>query len=106
MLKVHILCCGIRYGLGEGALYHHFKQAWMQKIQSLQYVGKGNNLCPTIHIIDLARLAKRVIDDDIIKPYIFAVDRTKNPTQKRIVQAISNGIGTGKVVSEDSEKIP
>lgn len=105
MLKVHILCCGIRYGLGEGYLYHHFKQAWMQKI-NLPYINKGNNLCPTIHIVDLARLAKRVIDDNIIKPYIFALDRTKNPTQKRIVQAISSGIGTGKIVSEDSEKTP
>ena len=29
MLKVHILCCGIRYGLGEGVFYDHFKKAWM-----------------------------------------------------------------------------
>lgn len=30
MLKVHILCSGIRYGHGEGAFYTHFQNAWMQ----------------------------------------------------------------------------
>lgn len=28
-LKVHILCCGIRYGYGEGVFYDHFKTAWL-----------------------------------------------------------------------------
>jgi len=30
LLKVHILCCGVRYGHGEGIFYDHFKNAWMQ----------------------------------------------------------------------------
>ena len=30
MLKVHILCGGIRYGHGEGAFYTHFQNAWTQ----------------------------------------------------------------------------
>ena len=28
-LKVNILCAGIRYGLGEGALYEHYNHAWI-----------------------------------------------------------------------------
>jgi adenylate kinase len=53
-------------------------------------------LIPTIHVIDLARLVKRVVDQAPNHPYIFAIDRTKKPTQKRIIEAISKGIGTGK----------
>lgn len=29
MLKVHILCCGLRYGMGEDKFYNHFKNAWL-----------------------------------------------------------------------------
>jgi len=37
--------------------------------------------------------------------YIFAVDRTKKPTQKRITKAISDGIGTGKTESIELESV-
>jgi hypothetical protein len=57
---------------------------------------KGDNLIPTIHINDLARCTKKLVIDNIDKTYIFAVDRTKKPTQKRLVEAISKDIGTGK----------
>jgi hypothetical protein len=60
-------------------------------------LGKGDNLISTIHIRDLARAKKRIIDDDIKKNYIFYVVKTKRPSQKRIVQAISSGIGTGNI---------
>lgn len=30
LLKVHVLCTGIRYGKGEGIFYDHFKNAWIQ----------------------------------------------------------------------------
>jgi len=31
MLKVHVLCCGLRYGNGENIFFDHFKKAWLQK---------------------------------------------------------------------------
>jgi len=97
-LKVHILCCGIRYGLGEGVFYEHYKHAWIQKPAALPIVGKGDNFVPTIHNADLARLVQRITKDNtVVKPYIFAVDKTKKPTQKRITTAISKGVGTGQV---------
>lgn len=80
MLKVHILCSGIRYGNGEGIFFDHFKNAWVQRPAFLPVIGKGENLIPTIHVRDLARITKRLVDDNIEKPYIFAVDRTKKPT--------------------------
>lgn len=61
---------------------------------------------PTIHVIDLARLTKRiVIDQPKDHPYIFAIDRTPRPTQKRIVRYISKGIGTGEIAC-DREPTP
>lgn len=105
MLKVHILCGGVRYGSGEGVFYDHFKNAWIQSPAQLPIVGKGDNLIPTIHVKDLARITKKLIDENLVKPYVFAVDKTRKPTQKRIVQAISNGIGTGKVRSIEPSDI-
>jgi len=97
MLKVHILCTGIRYGNGEGVFYDHFKNAWMQKPSQLPILSTGKNLIPTIHVRDLSGITKKLVNENIDKSYIFAIDRTKQPTQKRLVQSISAGIGTGQV---------
>lgn len=59
-LKVHILCGGIRYGLGEEIWAEVFKQAWLYN--TLGIPGNGENLVPTIHILDLSRLVKRIVD--------------------------------------------
>lgn len=89
-LTVHVLCSGIRYGLGESRLYELFKAAWLQNPRALSYSGKGDNLIPTIHIIDLARLVRRMVQaatgqsaqDKALKAkqYVFAIDRTARPT--------------------------
>ena len=62
-----------------------------------QAANEGKNLVPTIHIVDLARLVQRLVKDKPPNPYIFAVDRTKKPTLKRVYTAISKGIGSGNV---------
>jgi hypothetical protein len=36
-LTVHVLCSGIRYGLGENRLYEIFKGAWLQNPSALSY---------------------------------------------------------------------
>ena len=105
-LTVHVLCSGIRYGLGENRLYELFKAAWLQNPGALSYSGKGENLIPTIHVIDLARLTRRMVQagsaktaqDKAIraKQYIIAIDRTSRPTQKKLIEGISRGTGTGK----------
>ena len=95
-LTVYVLCSGILYGNGERILYDHFKRSWLQSPQKLPYIGKGDNLVPTIHVIDLARLVKKVVDKKPESYYIFALDKTKNPTQKRLVDAIAKGMGTAE----------
>lgn len=61
---------------------------------------------PTIHVRDLASLVRRVVIENAKDhPYIFAIDKTPNPTQKRIVQAISKGMGTGLIQSVTKDQI-
>lgn len=98
-LRVYVLLAGVLYGSGERIFYDHFKRAWLQAPSKLPMIGKGDNLIPTIHVVDLARLVKRVVSNRPENYYIFAVDRTRNPTQKRLVEAISKGIGTAQVDS-------
>jgi adenylate kinase len=74
------------------------KQAWLQEPKKLPYIGEGKNLVPCIHVKDLARIVKKVYES---KPedqqYIVAIDNMKRPTQRKIVQVISEGIGTGLI---------
>jgi adenylate kinase len=71
-------------------------------------MGEGKNLIPTIHVRDLARCVKRVTDPDVKcnKNYIFAVDKTKKPNQKRLIKAVSRGVGTGKYQEIDVNTVP
>ena len=67
-------------------------------------MGLGKNYVPTIHVKDLARMVKKVYESKPTLPdkqYIFAVDNTRKSTQKRLISAISNGIGTGLLESVD-----
>jgi nucleoside-diphosphate-sugar epimerase len=52
-------------------------------------------LVPTIHVTDLARMVKKVHEAPPERQYIFGIDNTRKPTQKKLIQAISDGIGTG-----------
>lgn len=103
-VKIYILASGIMYGQGESILESHFKKAWLQDPSSLPYLGVGKNLVPTVHVKDLARMVKKVYETKPPLPdkqYIFAIDNTRKPTQKRLIASISNGIGTGLLESVD-----
>jgi len=105
-LRVHVLCSGIRYGNGERTFYDHFQKSWIQDPCELPIIGDGENLVPTIHIIDLARLVRRVVvENPKVHPYIFAIDKTRKPTQKRLITEISKGMGTGKIASVSADSI-
>ena len=106
-LRVHVLCSGVRYGNGERTFYDHFQRAWIQNPEALPIIDQGENLIPTIHVIDLARLVRRiVIENPKVHPYIFAIDKTRKPTQKRLITEIAKGMGTGKVACVPAEAVP
>jgi len=56
---------------------------------------------PTVHVTDLARMVKKVFETKPERQYIFGIDNTQMPRQRRLVQAISEGIGTGLVENVD-----
>lgn len=57
-------------------------------------------------MIDLAQIVRRiVVENPKVYPYIFAIDRSKKPTQKRIVTSIAKNMGTDKVDHVEPVKI-
>jgi len=54
-LVTYVVAAGLTYGQGEEIFHFLFKAAWRGKISCLPVFGDGQNLIPTIHILDLAR---------------------------------------------------
>ena len=55
----------------------------------------GNN-AGVASVIMSKSVAKTAQDKSLLKKqYIFAIDRTAKATQKKLIEAISKGIGTG-----------
>lgn len=100
-VKTYVISAGILYGKGEAIFNSHIQKAWLQDPARLPYIGDGNNRLPTIHVTDLARMVKKIYESKPERKYIFAIDNNKKPTQKKLITAISNGIGTGLVESID-----
>ena len=92
-LKTYVICPGFIYGCGEDIFFDYFRESWKGKLEYMPIIGEGDNHIPTIHILDLIHTIKRVIN---LKPdinYIFACDKTKNPTLRNILNNITKGIG-------------
>jgi hypothetical protein len=53
-----------------------------------------------VHIEDLITYIEKVIDKKPKIPYLLALDYNPKPTQLKIIDAISKGIGTGKIESK------
>jgi len=77
---VYVICAGILYGLGEETFHNHFKHAWLQDPAELPYLGKGDNIIPTIHKTDLINLVLQIISEPPEQKYILAVDAGKERT--------------------------
>ena len=92
-LKSYIVCPGFIYGCGEDFFFDYFKRSWLGGVEYFPIRGNGYNFLPTIHILDLAKLIKRIIFSKPEKKYIFACDRTKNPLMKNIISSITKNLG-------------
>lgn len=91
-----VVAAGALYGMGEEFLLPYFRQGWLQDPLEFDYYGEGKNKIPTIHYRDLAMHIKYIL----YKPpkrirYVLAIDHTRKREQKRILHAISKGIGCG-----------
>ena len=94
MLNVYVICPGFIYGCGEDFFFDYFRKSWIGGINYIPIIGDGMNFVPTIHILDLIQIIRRIIEKKPIINYIFACDRTKNPTMKNLIRSISKGIGS------------
>ncbi len=100
-LRVHVMCCGLLYGNGEAnhVFYEFFRRAWLslhQELASLPIIGDGRNRLPTIHVSDLAQCIKYTLTSKTLQQqYLIAVDSAPRQTQKKIMKAISAGMGSG-----------
>jgi len=77
-LQGYVISAGVLYGSGERVFSHHFRKAWMEQPKALPYLGEGDNNVPTIHVKDLARFVKYVIEQKPDSKYLLAIDRTRN----------------------------
>ena len=92
-LKAYVICPGFIYGCGEEFFFDYFRLAWMGHLSYIPIIGEGNNFIPTIHILDLIQVIKRIIERKPEQKYFFICDKTKNPTMKNILNCIGNSIG-------------
>jgi adenylate kinase len=96
-----VIAAGILYGGEEDAFHDLFKTAWLCEEKSLEIVGEGKNIIPTIHVQDLANIVQFLGANPTRignQQYIVAVDSGRN-TQAAIVQGISSTLGTGEVIN-------
>ena len=91
-LKTYIICPGFIYGCGEEFFFDYFKKSYLSGVEYFPIRGKGYNYIPTIHILDLVQVIKRIINFKPDIKYIFACDRTKNPLMRNIIGSITNKI--------------
>jgi len=54
-----------------------------------------------VHLYDLVTYIEKTIEKKPAIPYILALDQNPKSTQKKIIESISKGIGTGKVKRVD-----
>lgn len=54
----YVIATGVLYGEGENMWHSFFKSAWHGEQPGLKVFGDGQNVVPTIHVKDLARLVK------------------------------------------------
>jgi adenylate kinase len=74
-------------------------EARLQIPPKLPIFGKGKNRIPTVHTADLVTYIEKIVEKTPKIPYILALDQNPKPTQRKIIEAISKGIGTGLVES-------
>ena len=84
------------YGLGEISLSYHFMSGWLGEVDSLPYISPGDNIIPTVHITDLARMVKYIYTYSPSQFYLIGCDHSAD-SQLSIVQAISGAMSDGKV---------
>ena len=99
MLNVYVICPGFIYGCGEDLFFDYFRMSWLEKPKPIPILGEGMNSIPTIHVLDLVQVIKKVIENKPITRYIVAIDKTKDPSLRNILSSIAGCFGNNHVES-------
>merc|ERR1719181_1453882 len=95
-LRPHVIGAATLYGNGETTFNDLFKEAWLTRATH-SIIEPGDNYIPCVHVRDVARLARVVVQDEKVNPYLVAVDKARL-TQAQIVQGIVNKMATAREV--------
>lgn len=90
-IRPYVVGAGIPYGNGEEAFLSLFKAAWQSR-ESLRVIGTGGNYIPCVHVRDIARLVRRILEVMPALDYHLAVDRG-DITQRALVEAVAGAFG-------------
>lgn len=90
-IRPYVVCAGMPYGNGEDAFLGLFRAAWMS-LPTLRVIGHGQNSLPMVHVRDVARLVRHVVEERPELDYHLAVDRG-DATQRAIVEAVAKEFG-------------
>lgn len=97
-----VVAPGVLYGGGEddAGFRSFFQDAWL--CGPVRFLGDGKVIPPTFNVADLARLVFQIKSEAPPKPYVVAVDESKD-TLRAIAEAVSKALGTGAVESVSTD---
>lgn len=95
-LRPHVIAAGVLYGNGETTFNNLFKEAWLTRATH-SIIQPGDNYLPCVHVRDVARLTRVVVQDEKVDAYLVAVDKARL-TQAQIVQGVVNRMATAREV--------
>ncbi|XP_077476345.1 adenylate kinase 7 isoform X2 [Stigmatopora argus] len=103
LFSTYVVVSGLQYGMGEQAFHLFFKMSWLGQEKEIPVFGDGTNIVPTIHVSDLARVIRKIIEQQPQPYYLVAVDCSNN-TMEDIVKTITCALGLGKICRKPFEE--
>lgn len=95
-ILTYVICPGYIYGYGEDEFLDYFNKCWYSN--DLEIFFNENSFVNTIHIKDLTKVIKNVVEIKPIEKYIFAFDKTREKSNIALFKSISKAIGNGIVI--------
>lgn len=92
-LRLYVMCVGLLYGDGEGALLPLFEAAW--RLRPAPMLEQNHNVVPTLHVRDMAHGAVALAQTRPEFPVIIAHDGS-GTTQRDLVRAVNQAFGAGR----------
>ncbi|KAJ3015879.1 Adenylate kinase 7 [Thoreauomyces humboldtii] len=99
-LRTYVIAAGLIYHASDSIFHSMFKSAWHN--EDLTCYGEGDNVMPTIYIDDLCHIVVETAESLPESRYMLAIDDSKH-TLYEITKAISDALGTGKVIKAPKE---